>query len=58
MGEFAGRPVFRHQIRLRHRASGALRCAWTAPVRSCTLPVSAAEGKKITTIEGLAANGV
>ena len=29
-----------------------------APVRSCTLPVSAADGKKITTIEGLAANGV
>lgn len=29
-----------------------------APVRSCTLPVSAAEGKKITTIEGLAVNGV
>ncbi len=29
-----------------------------APVRSCVLPVSAAEGKKITTIEGLAVNGV
>jgi isoquinoline 1-oxidoreductase alpha subunit len=29
-----------------------------APVRSCTLPLSAAEGKKITTIEGLAVNGV
>jgi isoquinoline 1-oxidoreductase alpha subunit len=29
-----------------------------APVRSCALPVSAAVGKKITTIEGLAANGV
>jgi isoquinoline 1-oxidoreductase alpha subunit len=29
-----------------------------APVRSCVMPVSAAEGKKITTIEGLAANGV
>jgi isoquinoline 1-oxidoreductase alpha subunit len=29
-----------------------------SPVRSCSLPVSAAEGKKITTIEGLAANGV
>ena len=28
------------------------------PVRSCSMPVSAAEGKKITTIEGLAANGV
>jgi isoquinoline 1-oxidoreductase alpha subunit len=28
-----------------------------APVRSCVMPVSAAEGKKITTIEGLAANG-
>jgi isoquinoline 1-oxidoreductase alpha subunit len=28
-----------------------------APVRSCTVPVSAAAGKKITTIEGLAANG-
>jgi isoquinoline 1-oxidoreductase subunit alpha len=28
------------------------------PVRSCTLPVSAAEGKQITTIEGLAQNGV
>ena len=28
------------------------------PVRSCGTPVSAAEGKKITTIEGLAANGV
>jgi isoquinoline 1-oxidoreductase alpha subunit len=27
-------------------------------VRSCSLPVSAAEGKKITTIEGLAQNGV
>ena len=26
--------------------------------RSCSLPVSAAEGKQITTIEGLAANGV
>ncbi len=29
-----------------------------APVRSCVIPVSAAEGKKITTIEGLAVNGV
>ena len=27
------------------------------PVRSCTVPVSAMEGKKITTIEGLAAGG-
>ena len=27
-------------------------------VRSCSMPVSAAEGKKITTIEGLAQNGV
>ncbi len=27
-------------------------------VRSCSLPVSAAEGKQITTIEGLAQNGV
>ncbi|HEX4634554.1 MAG TPA: (2Fe-2S)-binding protein [Rhizomicrobium sp.] len=27
------------------------------PARSCTLPVSAAEGKPITTIEGLAVNG-
>jgi isoquinoline 1-oxidoreductase alpha subunit len=27
-------------------------------VRSCSLPVSAAEGKSITTIEGLAQNGV
>ena len=27
------------------------------PVRSCTLPMSAAAGKKITTIEGLSANG-
>jgi isoquinoline 1-oxidoreductase alpha subunit len=27
------------------------------PARSCTMPVSAAEGKKITTIEGLAVNG-
>jgi isoquinoline 1-oxidoreductase alpha subunit len=29
-----------------------------APVRSCSLPVSAVAGKQITTIEGLAANGV
>ena len=29
-----------------------------SPVRSCVMPVSAAEGKKITTIEGLAVNGV
>jgi isoquinoline 1-oxidoreductase alpha subunit len=29
-----------------------------AQVRSCVLPVSAAEGKQITTIEGLAPNGV
>jgi isoquinoline 1-oxidoreductase alpha subunit len=29
-----------------------------APVRSCVLPVSAAIGKKITTIEGLAKNDV
>jgi isoquinoline 1-oxidoreductase alpha subunit len=29
-----------------------------AAVRSCTLPVSEAAGKQITTIEGLAANGV
>ena len=28
------------------------------PVRSCVMPVSAVEGKKITTIEGLAQNGV
>ena len=28
------------------------------PVRSCSLPVSAAEGKQITTIEGLAQGGV
>jgi isoquinoline 1-oxidoreductase alpha subunit len=28
-----------------------------APVRSCSYPVSAAVGKKITTIEGLAAGG-
>ena len=28
------------------------------PTRSCSFPVSAAEGKKITTIEGLAQNGV
>jgi isoquinoline 1-oxidoreductase alpha subunit len=28
------------------------------PVRSCTLPVSAVEGKNITTIEGLAQGGV
>ena len=28
-----------------------------AAVRSCVMPVSAAEGKKITTIEGLAVNG-
>ncbi len=27
-------------------------------LRSCVMPVSAAEGKSITTIEGLAANGV
>jgi isoquinoline 1-oxidoreductase subunit alpha len=27
------------------------------PVRSCSLPVSSAEGKQITTIEGLAQNG-
>jgi len=27
------------------------------PARSCTMPVSAAEGKPITTIEGLAVNG-
>jgi isoquinoline 1-oxidoreductase subunit alpha len=29
-----------------------------AAVRSCVMPVSAAEGKKITTIEGLALKGV
>jgi isoquinoline 1-oxidoreductase alpha subunit len=29
-----------------------------APVRSCVMPVSAAEGKNITTIEGLAVKGV
>ena len=29
-----------------------------APVRSCSLPVSAVAGKQITTIEGLAAGGV
>jgi isoquinoline 1-oxidoreductase subunit alpha len=27
------------------------------PIRSCTTPVSAASGKKITTIEGLSSNG-
>jgi isoquinoline 1-oxidoreductase alpha subunit len=27
------------------------------PVRSCSLPVSEAEGKRVTTIEGLAQNG-
>jgi isoquinoline 1-oxidoreductase alpha subunit len=29
-----------------------------APVRSCVIPVSAAEGRQVTTIEGLAAAGV
>jgi isoquinoline 1-oxidoreductase alpha subunit len=29
-----------------------------APVRSCVIPVSAAEGRQVTTIEGLAAGGV
>jgi isoquinoline 1-oxidoreductase subunit alpha len=29
-----------------------------APMRSCSMPVSAAAGKRITTIEGLAENGV
>ena len=29
-----------------------------APVRSCSLPVSQATGKSITTIEGLSANGL
>lgn len=29
-----------------------------APVRSCTVPVSAAAGKSITTIEGLSKNGL
>ena len=29
-----------------------------APMRSCAMPVSAAAGKRITTIEGLAENGV
>lgn len=29
-----------------------------APVRSCTVPVSAAAGKSITTIEGLSAKGL
>ena len=29
-----------------------------APVRSCSMPVSAVAGKQITTIEGLAAGGV
>ena len=29
-----------------------------APMRSCVVPVSSAAGKKITTIEGLAVNGV
>ncbi|HUP35406.1 MAG TPA: (2Fe-2S)-binding protein [Candidatus Limnocylindria bacterium] len=28
-----------------------------APVRSCVIPVAAAEGKKVTTIEGLASGG-
>ena len=28
------------------------------PMRSCSVPVSAAEGRKITTIEGIAQNGV
>ncbi len=50
----------RHQVRLRHRAMRRLHRARRrrGSGRSCSLPVSAADGKQITTIEGLAQGGV
>ena len=44
----------RHEVWLRHRTVRCLHGAHQRnPVRSCSTPVSAAQGKRITTIEGL-----
>ena len=53
--------VLREQIGLTGTkyGCGIAQCgACTVAVRSCSLPVNEAEGKQITTIEGLAQNGV
>jgi len=50
-------PNDRHKIRLRY---GAVRCMHVhldgKAIRSCVAPLSRAEGKHVTTIEGLSAN--
>ena len=54
----AGGP-YRDQVRLRDRAvRGLYGARQRAAVRSCVMPVSAAVGRRITTIEGLASGGV
>ena len=51
--------IDRHQIRVRHRACGACTVHIDGvATRSCGIAVGDVVGKKITTIEGLAENGV